>query len=103
MQDLIDALRQLDYSSIPDNYNANLTDAASAIDNVEGGRILLDRIDELATEHLVYNEGRLQGRPDQYNQEVLRDEGFTVTELDDKRGGTFRGVIHTRKGKIVFG
>lgn len=103
MQDLIDALRQLDYSSIPDNYNANLNDSHSAIDHVDGGRIMLDRIDELASEHLIFHEGRLQGRPDSYNQEILRAEGFTVTENGDSRNGMFRGVIHTRKGKIAFG
>lgn len=102
LEDLVDELRKIDYSSLPDDYNCLLTGPSSPITDVTGGPIILDRILDLAQRTLIFQRGRSQGKPDLYNQGQLQSYGFTVTEENGPRHGWFTGVIHTRKGKIVF-
>lgn len=101
MRDLINALRSLDELSLPDNTNALLTGSTSPLNDISGGRILMDRIDELAHDSLIFTQGRLEGQPDYYNHELLKAEGFEVTETS-REGERFIGIIKTRKGLIAF-
>lgn len=101
MRDLINALRSLDELSLPDNTNVLLTGTTSPLNDIQGGRILLDRIDELAHDSLIFTQGRLEGEPDYYNHELLKAEGYEVVD-NSRDGERFVGIIRTRKGLISF-
>lgn len=104
MRDLIEALRRIENSNLPDNPYEYLSDNPSAMSTIPGGRVLLDRIEDLADRFLYFTSGRFQGKPDYYHHEVLSDAGYRVTETPvDEFGMSRGGVIHTRKGKIFFG
>lgn len=103
MRDLVEALQQIEKSPLPQDPNACLNCRGSTIDGLPGGRIILGRIESLAAKDLVFQRGRLEGQPDYYNHELLRDEGFDVTvKPADEFGLPTGAVIHTSKGKIEF-
>lgn len=103
MRDLVEALRQIEKSPLPDDPSACLTEKGSSIEILPGGKVIVDRIERMASQELVFHQGRLDGEPDYYNQELLKDEGFKVTVRPKDEYGTYSGaIIHTSKGKIEF-
>lgn len=103
MRDLVEALKQIEKSPLPHDPNACLTAKGSSIEVLPGGKVIIDRIERMASRELVFQRGRLEGEPDYYNQELPKDEGFEVTVKPKDEYGLHPGaVIHTSKGKIEF-
>lgn len=103
MRDLIKALKSIEESKLPVNRKADLNSSDVFRREVTGAAVLLDRIDEMACESLVFNSGRLEGEPDLYNVELIKDAGFDVLIHGSANEGTLEGEIVTSKGRIRFG
>lgn len=103
MRDLINALRAIEESALPINRNVNLNESFSFRDNVVGAPILLDRIDELAFNSLLFDSGSHQGERDPYTIGLIKDAGFEVVMQGSVNDHTFSGEIITSKGSVHFG
>lgn len=89
---LIDELRQLEQSDLPQR--TYLTDGdPDALDS------RISAIVDLADIMLITNSGGC----DWTNIEALRNAGFNVTAGERDSFGWLSGVIHTSKGRIVYG
>lgn len=101
MRDLITALERINRSKLPDNKRKYLKDTSEIRVALPTAPVILDRIDRLAFDYLFYHRGRLEGKPDEYNIQVLRSEGYDVKLYKDS--SDHLGEIQTDKGKIQFG
>ncbi len=102
MRDLINALKTVEAANIDTSRN-NTLDSDTLKEALPFAPVLLERINELVHDELVFHHGRLEGRPDYYNIELLRDEGYEVRMNDPVEDGYFEGEIITSKGRISFG
>jgi hypothetical protein len=103
MRDLIKALQAIEESNLPINKSLDLNRSNLFKQRVTGGVVLLQRIDELACEDLVYHSGDREGKPDMYNIQGIADAGFEVITHGSMDAGNFAGLIRTSKGCVHFG
>ncbi len=102
MRDLINALDRISRSELSCSRRNVIEDCASLRRYLPSLPVLLDRIDELAYDYLVFHRGRLEGEPDYYNVELLKREGYDV-KFYGRASDDRRGEIITEKGRIQFG
>lgn len=101
MRDLINTLDRISRSELSQNRRALLTE--KEVRRISPTvAILLDRVDALAYDYLLFQQGRLEGEPDYYNVELLKNEGYDV-KFYQRESDSRRGEIITDKGRIPFG
>lgn len=103
MRDLIVALKTIEESPLPINRSLDLNKSKLFSQKVVGAKVLLERIDMMACEDLLYHSGDREGQPDVYNIQGIRDAGFVVRTRGSLAAGNFTGVIETSKGSVHFG
>lgn len=64
---------------------------------------LFFKLDPLASENLIINDGEDAGNPDDEAMEELRQRGYNVTPGERDGFGWITGIIHAKHFKHVFG